>query len=181
MSFAFSARWPKQWSQFLILGTQPDTQGKNTGRLFRKWKHKQSNSVGFISPQWFPEAAPIPQLKILAFCLHWGRSLLESTAGFHTGFYRSAALVQGRADWKHQEAKNKYLESFKKWNILHLLLIHHESFLPMSETRQWAYFRALHSSAAAPTVQRSQELERFGSAAGTLKERKKLLPTDNHQ
>lgn len=90
MSFAFPAHCPKQWSQFLILRTQPDMWRKNMGRLFENRKHKQSNPVGFISSLMASWSSSYPTAQNTRFCLHWGRSLLESTAGFHTGFYQQS-------------------------------------------------------------------------------------------
>lgn len=162
MSVAFSVHCPKEWFQFLVLKIQPDMWGKNTGRLFKKPQAQQSNPVSFISLQGF-----LKQLKTLAVCLHWSRSLLESTARFPMGYHSSPVLVQGRADWKHQEAEvNTFNHSRSQ-----ICYIFSQSSMKAScpcQKKQQGHFRALHSSTAAGAAQHPQEWEKFGSAAGVL-------------
>lgn len=134
--------------------------GKNTGRLFKKPQAQQSNPVGFISLQGF-----LKQFKTLAVCLHWSRSLLESTARFPMGYHSSPVLVQGRADW-HQEAEvNTFNHSRGQ-----MCYIFSQSSMKASCPcqKKQGHFRALHSSTAAGAAQHPQEWERFGSAAGVL-------------
>lgn len=64
-----------------------------------------SSTSGYFPLNGFLKHLLTHSSKSLVFCLHWARSLLESTAGFHTGFHRSAVLVQGQAEWKYQESK----------------------------------------------------------------------------
>lgn len=130
--------------------------------FLKKPQAQQSNPGGFISLHCF-----LKQLKTLVVCLHWSRSLLESTVGFHMGFHSSPVLVQGRAGWKHQEAK------------VNTCIIQEVKFATSSPNRpgkascpcrkkHQGHFRALHSSTAAGAAQHPQEWERFGSAAGVL-------------